>query len=82
MFKKIIIEVILILSGCMFNVILCWLRISDRIIFIMYILTHKEFYAVAPVYLCELITKHEHVTVRTRCTKHCLLLAIPPISKS
>ena len=36
-----------------------WLRISDRIIFKILILTHKAFYGVAPVYLCELITKHE-----------------------
>ena len=31
-----------------------WLRISDRIIFKILILTHKAFYGVAPVYLCEL----------------------------
>ena len=30
-----------------------WLRISDRIIFKILILTHKAFHGVAPVYLCE-----------------------------
>ena len=30
-----------------------WLRISDRIIFKVLILTHKAFHGVAPVYLCE-----------------------------
>ena len=43
-----------------------WLRISDRIIFKILILTHKAFHGVAPVYLCELITKHEQVTVRSK----------------
>ena len=32
-----------------------WLRISDKIIFKILILTHKAFHGVAPVYLCELI---------------------------
>ena len=58
------------------------LRISDRIIFKILILTHKEFHGVAPVYLCELITKHEHATVRTRRAQDCFLLSIPPISKT
>ena len=61
-----------------------WLRISDRIIFKILILTHKAFHGAAPVYLCELslITKHEHVTVRTRRAQDCFLLSIPPISKT
>ena len=59
-----------------------WLRISDRIIFKILILTHKAFHGVAPVYLCELITKHEHATVRTRRAQDCFLLSIPPISKT
>ena len=50
-----------------------WLRISDRIIFKILILTHKAFHGVAPVYLCELITKHEHATVRTRRAQDCFL---------
>ena len=58
------------------------LRISDRIIFKILILTHKAFHGVAPVYLCELITKHEHATVRTRRAQDCFLLSIPPISKT
>ena len=59
-----------------------WLRISDRIIFKILILTHKAFHGVAPVYLCELITKYEQATVRTSRTQDCFLLAIPPISKT
>ena len=59
-----------------------WLRISDRIIFQILILTHKAFHGVAPVYLCELITKYEQATVRTRRAQDCFLLAIPPISKT
>ena len=55
---------------------------SDRIIFKILILTHKAFHGVAPVYLCELITKYEQATVRTRRAQHCFLLAIPPISKT
>ena len=53
-----------------------WLRISDRIIFKILILTHKAFHGVAPVYLCELITKYEQATVRTRRAQDCFLLAI------
>ena len=66
-----------------------WLRISDRTIFKILILTHKAQikvqqwqYGVALVYLCELITKYEQATVRTRRTQDCFLLAIPPISKT
>ena len=39
-------------------------------------------HGVAPVYLCELITKHEHASVCTRRAQVCFLLAIPPISKT
>ena len=46
------------------------------------ILTHKAFHGVAHVYFCELITKHEHATVRTCRAQNCFLLATPPISKS
>ena len=59
-----------------------WLRISERIIFKILILTYKAFHGVGPVYLCELITKHEHATVRTRRAQDCFLLSIPPISKT
>ena len=52
------------------------LRISDRIIFKILILTHKAFHGIAPAYLCELITKHEQATVRTRRAQNCFLLAI------
>ena len=57
-----------------------WLRISDRIIFKILILTHEAFHGVAPVYLCELITKYEQATVRTRQAQDCFHLVIPPIS--
>ena len=33
-------------------------------------------------YLCELITKHNDVSVRTRRAEDCYLLNVPPISKS
>ena len=56
--------------------------IRDRIIFKILIMTHKAFHGVAPVYLCELITKYEQATVRTRRAQDCFLLAIPPISKT
>ena len=59
-----------------------WLRISDRIIFKILILTHKAFHGVAPGYFCELITKYEQATVRTRRAQDCFLLDIPPISKT
>ena len=48
----------------------------------------SRFHGVAPVYLCELITKYdsdslyEQATVRTRRAQDCLLLAIPPIRKT
>ena len=59
-----------------------WLRISEIVIFLILIMTHKAFHGVAPVYLCELITKHEYATVRTRRAQDCFLLSIPPISKT
>ena len=59
-----------------------WLRISDRIIFKILIFTHKAFHGVAPVYLCELFTKQDKATVRTRRAQDCFLLSIPPISKT
>ena len=59
-----------------------WLRISDNINFKILILTHNAFHGVAPGYLCELITKHEQATVRTRRIQDCFLLAILPISKT
>ena len=57
-----------------------WLRINERIIFKILILNHMAFHGVAPVYLCELITKYEQATVRTRWAQVCFLLAIPPNS--
>ena len=45
-------------------------------------MTHKAFHGVAPVYLCELITKHEPATVCTRRAQDRFLLAVPLIGKS
>ena len=59
-----------------------WLRISDRIIYKILILTHKAFHGVAPVYLCELITKYEQATVPTRRAQDCFLCGYFPISKT
>ena len=58
-----------------------WLRINDRIIFKILILTHKAFNCSAPEYLCELTTKHNNVSVRTRRAEDSYLLNVPPISK-
>ena len=55
---------------------LYWLRISDRINFKIFILTHKAFHDVAPVYLCKLITKYEQATVRTRRAQDCFLFML------
>ena len=59
-----------------------WLRINDIILFKILILTHKAFNGSAPKYLCELITKHNNVSVCIRPAKDCYLLNVPHISKS
>ena len=42
-----------------------WLKIQDRIIYKMLMLTYKSYYNMAPPYLCELINKKEsHVNTR------------------
>ena len=42
-----------------------WLKIQDRIIYKMLMLTYKSYYNMAPPYLCQLINKKEsHVNTR------------------
>ena len=57
-----------------------WLKIQDRIIYKMLMLTYKSYYNMAPPYLCELINKKEsHVNTRLGTDHHQLI--VPPISK-
>ena len=57
-----------------------WLKIQDRIIYKMLMLTYKSYYNMAPPYLCELINKKEsHVNTRLGTDHHQLIM--PPISK-
>ena len=57
-----------------------WLKIQDRIIYKMLMLTYKSYYNMASPYLCELINKKEsHVNTRLGTDHHQLI--IPPISK-
>ena len=57
-----------------------WLKIQDRIIYKMLMLTYKSYYNMAPPYLCELIHKKEsHVNTRLGTDHHQLIM--PPISK-
>ena len=57
-----------------------WLKIQDRIIYKMLMLTYKSYYNMAPPYLCELIDKKEsHVNTRLATDHHQLIM--PPISK-
>ena len=56
-----------------------WLKIQDRIIYKMLMLTYKSYYNMAPPYLCELINKKEsHVNTRLGTDHHQLIM--PPIS--
>ena len=59
-----------------------WFRIRDKIIFKILISTHKAFHCAASVYLCELITKHENATVRTRRAQCCFFVTVLSISKN
>ena len=55
-----------------------WLRIHDRIIFLILLLTHKAVNNTAPEYLCHLI----RLNIRTRASSDPCLLCVPPISKT
>ena len=61
-----------------------WLRIHDRIIFKILLLTHKAVNnTTAPEYLCDLIRLNvKSTTIRTRASFDPCLLCVPPISKT
>ena len=60
-----------------------WLRIHDRIIFKILLLTHKPVNNTAPEYLCDLIRLNvKSTTIRTRASFDPCLLCVPPISKT
>ena len=57
-----------------------WLRINERIEFKILILTHQTFYETGPIYLNELIKKHNSSNQTRRANNQCLLY-IPPVTK-
>ena len=60
-----------------------WLRIHDRIIFKILLLTHKAVNNNAPEYLCDLIRLNvKSTTIRTRASFDPCLLCVPPIRKT
>ena len=60
-----------------------WLRIHDRIIFKILLLTHKAINNAAPEYLCDLIRLNvKSTTICTRASFDPCLLCVPPISKT
>ena len=60
-----------------------WLRIRDRIIFLILLLTHKAVNITAPEYLCDLIRLNvKSTTIRTRASFDPCLLCVHPISKT
>ena len=59
-----------------------WVKIHDRIIFKIEILTHKAVNNTAPEYLRDLIMFNvKSTTIRTRTSFDPCLLCVPPISK-
>ena len=60
-----------------------WLRIHDRIIFKILLLTHKAVNNTVPEYLCDLIRLNvKSTTIRTRASFVPCLLCVPPINKT
>ena len=60
-----------------------WLRIHDRIILKIMILTHKAVNNTAPEYLCDLIRLNvKSTTIRTCASNDPCLLCVPTISKT
>ena len=60
-----------------------WLRIHDRIIFKILLLTHNAVNNTAPEYLCDLIRLNvKSTTNRTRASFDPCLLCVPPISRT
>ena len=59
-----------------------WLRIHDRIILKILLLTHKAVYNTAPEYLCDLIRLNvKSTTIRTRASFDPCLLCVPQLVK-
>ena len=57
-----------------------WLKIQDRSIYKILMLTYESYYNMAPPYLCELINKKEsHVNTRLGTDHHQLIML--PINK-
>ena len=56
-----------------------WLRINVRFELKLLILTHRAFYETGPIYLSELIKKHNSSKRTRRANDHCLK-SIPPYS--
>ena len=60
-----------------------WLKIHDRIIFTILLLTNKAVNNTAPEYVCDLIRFNvKSTTIRTRASFDPCLLCVPPISKT
>ena len=60
-----------------------WLRIHDRIIFKILLLTHNAVNNTAPEYLWDVIRLNvKSTTIRTRASFDPCLLCVPPISKT
>ena len=61
-----------------------WLRIEERIVYKLLILTFKAFIdRIAPLYLCELIEQQKSSTnTRTRLANDAFLLKLPPPSRN
>ena len=60
-----------------------WLRIHDRIIFKILLLTYTAINNTASEYLCDLIRLNvKSTTIRTRASSDPCLLCVPPISKT
>ena len=57
-----------------------WLKIQDRITYKILMLTYKSYYNIAPIYLCELISRRES-SVNTWLGADHHQLIMPPISK-
>ena len=60
-----------------------WLRIHDKIILKILLLTHKAVNNTAPAFSCDLIRLNvKSTTIRTRASFDPRLLCVPPISKT
>ena len=57
-----------------------WLKVGERIRYIVLILAHKSFYETAHQYLSALVTRKDHLKNTRSSTGH-YLLCTPPLSK-